>query len=295
MIGFGKKVILANNLALVAEEAFRQTDFASGTVLYSWLGAIAFTLQIFYDFSGYSDMAIGLGKMFGFEFLENFDYPYISRSITEFWRRWHMSLGQWFRDYVYFPLGGSRVKPARHILNLLIVWLLTGIWHGANFTFIAWGIAYFVLLVFEKYVIRPERFMPHASTDKSRKISLIVCGISWQIVTLLCVNFLWVLFNSPSMNYAMNYLLSMAGWFRTPLGAGSPQVIRVLREYGIYYLFGILFATPVAKRIELKLSGSKGGVFLLNTILPVLYLLMFLWAVSFLVLGAHNPFIYFNF
>ena len=295
MIGFGKKVILANNLALVAEEAFRQTDFASGTVLYSWLGAIAFTLQIFYDFSGYSDMAIGLGKMFGFEFLENFDYPYISRSVTEFWRRWHMSLGQWFRDYVYFPLGGSRVKPARHILNLLIVWLLTGIWHGANFTFIAWGIAYFVLLVFEKYVIHPERFMPHASADKNRKISLIVCGIAWQIVTLLYVNFLWVLFNSPSMNYAMNYLLSMAGWFRAPLGAGSPQVIRVLREYGIYYLLGILFATPVAKRIELKLSGSKGGVFLMNAILPVLYLLMFLWAVSFLVLGAHNPFIYFNF
>ncbi len=282
MTGFGKKVILANNLALVAEEAFRQTDFASGTLAYSWLGAIAFSLQIFYDFSGYSDMAIGLGKMFGFEFLENFDYPYISASVTEFWRRWHMSLGQWFRDYVYIPLGGSRKGTGRTIRNLLIVWLLTGIWHGANYTFIFWGLAYYVLLLVEKYVIRP---------GKRGK----VIRVFWRIVTLLCVNFLWVLFNSPSMNYAMNYLLSMAGWFRTPLGLTAPAVLRIFREYGIYYLLGILFAMPVWKKLEGKLAASKKGCAVLSYVFPVLYMLMFLWAVSFLILGAHNPFIYFNF
>ena len=282
MTGFGKKVILANNLALVAEEAFRQTDFASGTLAYSWLGAIAFSLQIFYDFSGYSDMAIGLGKMFGFEFLENFDYPYISASVTEFWRRWHMSLGQWFRDYVYIPLGGSREGTGKTIRNLFVVWLLTGIWHGANYTFIFWGLSYFVLLILEKYVIRPG-------------IRGAAVRFVWRVFTLLCVNFLWVLFNAPSMNYAMNYLLSMAGWFRTPAGFAAPSVLRVLREFGIYYLLGLLFAAPVLRKFEQKLETSATGRAVLTYVSPVLYILMFLWAVSFLILGAHNPFIYFNF
>ena len=282
MTGFGKKVILANNLALVAEEAFRQTDFASGTLAYSWLGAIAFSLQIFYDFSGYSDMAIGLGKMFGFEFLENFDYPYISASVTEFWRRWHMSLGQWFRDYVYIPLGGSREGTGKTIRNLFVVWLLTGIWHGANYTFIFWGLSYFVLLILEKYVIRPG-------------IRGAAVRFVWRVFTLLCVNFLWVLFNAPSMNYAMNYLLSMAGWFRTPAGFAAPSVLRVLREFGIYYLLGLLFAAPVLRKFEQKLETSDAGRAVLTYVSPVLYILMFLWAVSFLILGAHNPFIYFNF
>ena len=282
MTGFGKKVILANNLALVAEEAFRQTDFASGTLAYSWLGAIAFSLQIFYDFSGYSDMAIGLGKMFGFEFLENFDYPYISSSVTEFWRRWHMSLGQWFRDYVYIPLGGSREGTGKTVRNLFVVWLLTGIWHGANYTFIFWGLSYFVLLLLEKYVIRPG--------TRGAAVRFV-----WRVFTLLCVNFLWVLFNAPSMNYAMNYLLSMAGWFRTPAGFTAPSVLRVLREFGIYYLLGLLFAAPVLRKFEQKLETSDAGRAVLTYVSPVLYILMFLWAVSFLILGAHNPFIYFNF
>ena len=150
IIGMGKKVLLANSLAVVADAAF-DGDIANTSASFAWLGAIAYTMQIFFDFSGYSDMAIGLGKMFGFKFLENFDYPYISGSITEFWRRWHISLGSWFRDYVYFPLGGSRVKSkGRLIFNLFVVWLLTGIWHGANWTFIIWGLMYFVLLVIEK-------------------------------------------------------------------------------------------------------------------------------------------------
>ena len=151
IVGLSKKVLLANNFAVVADQSFAFSAADNCSVAFAWLGAIAYTLQIYFDFSGYSDMAIGLGAMFGFHFPENFNYPYISKSVAEFWRRWHISLGSWFRDYVYFPLGGSRVKSkARLVFNLFIVWLLTGIWHGANFTFIAWGLIYFVLISLEK-------------------------------------------------------------------------------------------------------------------------------------------------
>ena len=282
MLGFMKKVILANNLSLAAEKAFLQTDFASGSLLYSWIGALCFTLQIYYDFSGYSDMAVGLGKMFGFEFDENFNYPYFASSVTDFWRRWHISLSRWFRDYVYIPLGGSRVSVGRCILNLFCVWLLTGIWHGANYTFICWGLGYFALLVLEKYLIHPE---------KRGKVFRLV----YRIFTLLCVNFLWVLFNSPSLNYAMNYLLSMTPWFRTPIGISDPQVLRVLREYGIFLLAGCLFSFPIMPALEKHLEKHTAGKRMLDYGQPVLYVLGFLWAVSYLILGAHNPFIYFNF
>ena len=182
-------MLLSNQLAVVADRAFGLGDGLSAS--FAWLGALCYTLQIYYDFSGYSDMAIGLGKMFGFHFLENFNYPYISRSITEFWRRWHISLSTWFRDYVYFPLGGSRVDSrAKHIRNLFVVWLLTGIWHGANWTFLAWGLFYFVLLVLEKY--------GHL-------------GRGWPVwakwlFTFLMVNFAWVLFRADSLAAAGQYL-----------------------------------------------------------------------------------------
>lgn len=143
------KILLANHLAVVADVAFAR-EAGERSVLLAWSGALAFMLQIYFDFSGYSDMSIGLGKMFGFNFPENFDYPYISKSVTEFWRRWHISLGTWFRDYVYIPLGGNRVSRRRHIFNLFIVWLLTGIWHGANWTFVIWG-AQLAFILFEKY------------------------------------------------------------------------------------------------------------------------------------------------
>ena len=153
--GFCKKVLLANNVALVAEAAFDVHGEKSVALL--WVGSLAYTLQIFFDFCGYSDMAIGLGKMFGFEFEENFNYPYMAKSVTDFWHRWHISLSQWFRDYVYFPLGGSRVTPARHIFNLFVVWFLTGLWHGANYTFLAWGMMYFVMQLVEKFLVKPQR------------------------------------------------------------------------------------------------------------------------------------------
>ena len=188
----------SNNLSSVAEYYFSRNP-TENCIAGAWIGSICFSLQIFYDFSGYSDMAIGLGKMMGFEFEENFNYPYIARSITDFWRRWHISLSRWFRDYVYIPLGGSRVSVHCHILNLAIVWILTGIWHGADYSFILWGFMYFIALTVEKYVIRPER------------IKGILFNVCYRILILLYVNFSWVIFNAEGIKRGIKYCLSMVG------------------------------------------------------------------------------------
>lgn len=280
LLGFAKKVILANNLSVVAAEIFGKNVYVTNPILL-WLGSICYSLQIFYDFSGYSDMAIGLGKIFGFEFEENFNYPYISRSVTEFWRRWHISLGQWFRDYVYIPMGGSKVTVPRHLLNMFVVWILTGIWHGANYTFIAWGLGYFILLVIEKYLIKPE------------KRQNILVRILWQVVTLLCVNFGWVIFNSDGLKNGIGYCMAMLGRYGIPFKIDA-NVIRYAREYGFFIVLGIVFATPVMKSLGSRIENSKNAN-VMGVIVPVCYGLIFLWAVSFIILGAHNPFIYFNF
>ena len=280
LLGFCKKVILANNLALVAEDVFGM-QFTTVNPLILWLGSICYSLQIYYDFSGYSDMAIGLGKMFGFSFAENFNYPYISKTVTEFWRRWHISLSRWFRDYVYIPLGGSRGTTVENIRNMLVVWLLTGIWHGANFTFIFWGLAYFVLLVFEKYLLKPAE----------RKSCIL--RIFWQIATLLFVNWGWVIFNSPSLKSGLRYCLSMLGVYVHQF-TWDAAMQAYLREYGVYLFLGLLFSAPVMRVLEKKI-GTTRAASIQNILQPILYGIVFLWAVSFLILGAHNPFIYFNF
>lgn len=198
-VGLGKKVILANPCAFIADLAFNGSpDGAS--VLLAWMGAIAYTMQIYFDFSGYSDMAIGLGRMFGFHFPENFNFPYIARSITDFWRRWHISLSTWFRDYVYFPLGGSRVDSKRRLVfNLFVVWMLTGIWHGANWTFVFWGFFYFVLLTIEKLT----------GLDKKKTI--------WgYLYTMPCVIFAWVFFRADTMRAALRYVKTMLGIGNVP-------------------------------------------------------------------------------
>jgi len=321
MCGFCKKVILANNLANVAEYYFGNPS-TDNSVVGAWVGAVSFSLQIYYDFSGYSDMAIGLGKMLGFEFEENFNYPYISKSVTEFWRRWHISLSSWFRDYVYIPLGGSRVSVPRHILNMAIVWILTGFWHGADYAFIVWGFMYFLALTVEKYIIKPEK--------RKNKIFALV----YRILVLAYVNFGWVIFNADGLRAGIRYCLSMIG-----VHYGNPvmdiQTIRMLREYGAFLLAGILFAMPVASWAAGRLAGSQSkqtgmssavagsqtkhtgmssvqegsqskqtgmpsalaGILSVSGkyILPFLYIVGFMWAVSYLVLGAHNPFVYFNF
>ncbi len=278
--GFSKKVILANNLSMIAEPVFLTKDYTGMSELYIWLGAIAYALQIYYDFSGYSDMAIGLAGMFGFDLEENFNYPYISASITEFWRRWHISLSSWFRDYVYIPLGGSRCKRSRHIINLLIVWLLTGIWHGAHYTFIVWGLVYFVFLVIEKYIIKPE--------GKAIWFKLL-----WRIITLLIIILNWTIFNSASLHNAVMMIGAMFG--RNTAVYISDDIVKVIREYGVFIVAAIVFSTPIAKVISKKFYDNKLLINLRTIIVPAGYCTMFLWAVSFLILGAHNPFIYFNF
>ncbi|WP_242952232.1 MBOAT family O-acyltransferase [Butyrivibrio sp. YAB3001] len=281
MLGFGKKVLLANNLALIPQQTFSR-DVTITNPLFLWMGSVAYSLQIFYDFSGYSDMAIGLGKMFGFEFEENFNYPYISKTVTEFWRRWHISLGQWFKDYVYIPLGGAKTNAIRHILNMLVVWTLTGIWHGANITFWAWGFGYFVLLVIEKYLVKPSH---HEN---------VYFRIFWRIITLVCVNFGWVIFNSESLKAGVKYCLAMLGYYRYQTNMIDTDIVANFRQYGVFIIMGILFSTPIMKMLREKIL-SEGGKKLFAILEPVVVSVVFLWAVSYLILGAHNPFIYFNF
>lgn len=275
IIGLAKKVLLANTMGVVADYSFDMPN-SELTVVMAWVGAIAYSLQIFFDFSGYSDMAIGLGKMFGFDFLENFDYPYISKSITEFWRRWHMSLGTWFRDYVYFPLGGSRVKSkARLVFNLFVVWSLTGIWHGANWTFLCWGLMYFVLLVIEKLT----------GWEKKYPDKMIVLR---RIYTLFFVLMGWVLFRADSITDAWTYICTM-------FGNGTlinDSTIYYAMNYFVYFLIAILVSTPIFKNFSLKIKGTNPVAYVVSSV-GLLALLVV--SVSYIVKGAYNPFIYFNF
>ena len=266
--GLSKKVLLSNVFAQIADGIFLLPT-GELTFLLSWLGAVAYTLQIYYDFSGYSDMAIGLGKMFGFRFLENFNYPYISRSVTEFWRRWHISLSSWFRDYVYIPLGGNRCSAGRHICNLLVIWGLTGFWHGATFTFLAWGLYFGVLLIIEKYAVAQylDR-MPRALT---------------HLYALFFIVIGWVLFRSDSLSYALGYLRVMF----TPSRTVDPLIVEYLMRFWPYLLCGVVLSAPLYPRL------AKGRVFALlsNPLLGVLFIL----CVMSLLGSSYNPFIYFRF
>lgn len=271
IIGMGKKVIIANNLAMVAEKSFKMNGNLS--ISMAWLGAVAYTFQILYDFSGYSDMAIGLGEMFGFKFLENFNYPYISKSISEFWRRWHISLGSWFRDYVYFPLGGSRVNTkTRLVFNLFVVWLLTGIWHGANWTFIVWGLMYFILIAIEKLT----------KLDKN---------IGWigHIYTLFFVILGWVIFNSNSITSAFAYIGVMFGKSSVGIIDGISRLY--IHDYFIYFILGTIFAIPLFDSIKRKIKGTRVEMILEIIILGLIILISTLCIVG----NSYNPFIYFNF
>ena len=277
IIGFCKKILIANNVALVADKAYEIAGQGGLSAGMAWLGAIAYTLQIFYDFSGYSDMAIGLGRMFGFHFLENFNYPYISRSVTEFWRRWHMSLGTWFRDYVYIPLGGSRVRTrARHIFNLFVVWLCTGVWHGANWTFILWGLMYFVLLVFERF--------SGFNDLKGRGADVLK-----YIYTMFFVVMGWILFRADDLPMAAHYIGACFGAGGGPVFDSS--FIEYARQNISYLAAGILFSTPFAPWAAKKIRPTAVTDLLYAACLGAL----FLASISFLVKGSYNPFIYFNF
>ena len=277
VVGLAKKVLLSNTFAFLADQAFNSA--VTGEVLsvgFSWLGALAYTLQIFFDFGGYSDMAIGLGRMFGFHFLENFNYPYISTSITEFWRRWHMSLGTWFRDYVYIPLGGSRVSKPRQIFNLFVVWFLTGVWHGANFTFILWGLMYFVLLVIEKF------------TGWYKTKGKFLTVVKW-FYTIIFVILGWVLFRAETVADALHYLRSMFGLGGASLIDG--MFTGYLKQNLVLLVVGIILCTPIIPALKRK----YGSTLIWNILSVVGLTFLFLLSVASLVSSSYNPFIYFNF
>ena len=282
LIGLSKKVLIANNMALVADAAWKLIigDRLEASVAMAWLGAISYTLQIYFDFSGYSDMAIGLGKIFGFDFPENFKHPYIATSLTEFWRRWHISLSSWFRDYVYIPLGGSRRGEARTYINLMIVWLLTGIWHGANYTFVVWGLLYGILLMIEKVLCAHKAI---------RKQSLIQ-RIAGHFYTMIVVTLAWVIFRSDSINDALIYILGM-------FGRGSGKLVdRVfvayLKQNICFYIPAMIGCIPILESLELKF-GEKNPIY--NVAFGATVLAGFVISVSYIINNGYNPFIYFNF
>ena len=269
IVGLSKKVLLANKFGIIADEIFKLNGNYNLSVPLSWFGVTMFALQIYYDFSGYSDMAIGLGKMFGFNFLENFDYPYISKSITEFWRRWHMSLGTWFRDYIYIPLGGNRVSVPRHILNMFIVWFLTGFWHGASWNYIIWGLYFFVFLVIEKYIFG----------SKFEQVPKIFRHLYALIVILVG----WVIFKEENSFLLLKYLKAM---FNVGLKPTIGGVTYYLKEYYIEIFLGIMFSTNIFKAFE---KGKK-------TIPAILiYFILLILSIISLFSSSYNPFIYFRF
>ena len=274
-VGFAKKVLLANQFGALAS-AYKQTQDAS--VLFVWLCALAFLLQVYFDFSGYSDMAIGLGRILGFRFPENFNYPYISASITEFWRRWHISLGSWFRDYLYIPLGGSRKGKARQLLNILIVWLATGLWHGAAWTFVLWGLWFAVLLLIEKLWLLPL-------LERRRVLA--------HVYTLFFVTLGFVLFDADSAAQALSRIGAMLGAGGLPLS--SAQAVYYLKSYGPLLLFGILCATPLPKKALSALREKRGAKSVLDALEPIALLVPLLIGTAFLVDGSFNPFLYFRF
>ena len=275
VIGLSKKVLLANVLYELIT-AFQQSRDLS--VLYFWLYAVSFTLQLYFDFSGYSDMAIGLGRIFGFRFSENFNYPYISASITEFWRRWHISLGSWFRDYVYIPLGGNRVSKEKWLRNILVVWMLTGLWHGASWTFVLWGLGFAVLLVAEKLVY--GRLLQRTHVLK-------------HVYTLLLVTLSFVLFNADSVSEAVLQLGAMFGAGGLPLV--STEGVYYLKSYAGTFLFAAIGATPLVSNAISRFGKTRFGAQALTVLQPLVMLALLAACTAFLVDGSFNPFLYFRF
>lgn len=278
-VGLAKKVLLANNIGALWELIYAM-DFGEMSMLTAWVGVFAFAFQIYFDFSGYSDMAIGLGEMLGFYFPENFNYPYISASVTEFWRRWHMSLGSWFREYVYIPLGGNRKGVRRQLLNIFIVWMLTGIWHGAGWNFLLWGLWFALALVLEKRLL-------------GRLFLWLPKGVG-RIYTMLVVLVGWVLFALNTPAEIMGYLRAMVG---AAGGLFDAQGIYLGREYGILFLIAAIGSTPlcggIAKRLEK--SGNGVGIALYRLGEKLIPAALLLLSIAGIVEASYNPFLYFRF
>ena len=270
LVGLGKKIILADNFALLIR-VFR--DSGEKSVLFYWMYAIAFALNIYFDFSGYSDMAIGLGRIFGFHFIENFNYPYLSRSVTEFWRRWHMSLGSWFRDYVYIPMGGNRVSKSRWLVNILVVWMLTGLWHGAAWNFVLWGLLFAALLLTEKWIPALQK-LPDALRHG---------------YVLLAVVLSFVLFNAESMAQVGADFAGLFGIHGLPVV--TAEAVYYLRSFGLLFVLGIVGATPLVKQAAVRLSATGAG----KVLEPILLIGILIVCTAYLVDGSFSPFLYFRF
>ncbi len=279
--GLAKKVILSNQLGLIADGVF-STNIANLSISEAWVGIICYSLQIYFDFGGYSDMAIGLGKMFGFDFLENFNYPYISQSVSEFWRRWHISLSSWFKDYVYIPLGGNRVSPIKQYRNLFVVWSLTGIWHGANWTFLTWGIYYGILIGIEK-----------AFLDKLLKKAP---RIFRHIYLVLLVMIGWVFFRAENIVQASQFIKVLFGIGSNPIYNYS--FVSYINESGYIIILAIIFATPIIPKLKsilkLKIKKLVESDFIYGLHSTFLVSLMFIIVVM-LINSTYNPFLYFRF
>ena len=280
IIGLGKKVIFSNQLGLIADGVFN-SQISNLSTMQAWLGIICYTLQIYFDFSGYSDMAIGLGKMFGFDFLENFNYPYISQSVSEFWRRWHISLGTWFRDYVYIPLGGNRVSPIKQYRNLFVVWSLTGIWHGANWTFIVWGLYYGVLIAIEKAFLGKI-------LDKLPRVFR-------HIYLLLIVMVGWVFFRAENIIQATEFLKVLIGGNNLLY---NNSFLTYMSSSGFMIILAMLFATPIVSKVRniIEIKNQKLVENHLAYCLHSMFLMILMFSIVVILINStYNPFLYFRF
>ena len=273
IIGLAKKVLIANQVAVISANVFSITDFNSLNSTQVYIAVISFTLQIYFDFSGYSDMVIGIGRIFGFHFLENFNYPYIATSISDFWRRWHISLSTWFRDYIYIPLGGNRVSMLRWILNIAIVWFTTGLWHGAAWNFVLWGVYFGVLLVLEKLFLG--------------KVLSFLKGVN-HIIVIFLIMISWVIFNSHSIDQIIIFIQRMI--FIQPYDM-STLIELNFGNYWPYYVLGLIFSAPIVPWLDSKLKTST----IYNFIKKLIVLALFVLCIIFLIDSSYNPFIYFKF
>ena len=274
IFGLAKKILIANQLGELTN-IFRLSGEKS--VVFYWMYAIAFALHIYFDFSGYSDMAIGLGKIFGFTFIENFNYPYMSKSIGEFWRRWHMSLGSWFRDYIYIPLGGNRVSKGRWLFNTLVVWMLTGFWHGAAWNFILWGLLYALFLLIEKFIPAIKK-LP---------------DVLKHVYTLLIVVLGFVLFNAADIAQAGQDIAGMFGFAGVPFC--NTETLYYLGSFGFLFVLSLIGATPLVKNVATKLAVHKKTETIIAIVEPIVLLVLLAVCSAYLVDGSFNPFLYFRF
>ncbi len=276
IVGLSKKVLFANTLGELVQ-IFSNLD--ESTILFYWIAAISYMLQIYYDFSGYSDMAIGLGRIFGFHFLENFNYPFVSKSITEFWKRWHISLGTWFRDYLYIPMGGNRVSTVKWIRNIFVVWFLTGFWHGANWNFIIWGLYFGTFLSLEKFLLK---------TILNKLPSIV-----GHIYTLFFVSISFVIFKSNNITECIEFINGMFGILNIPFSNAVTDYY--LRSYRFILIIAALGATPLTVKVIKNIKCSKKGEYVLNILEPIFLISLLLLITGYLIDGSFNPFLYFRF